>query len=164
MINKSSSISLDTELQQLTARLLSPRSRYGHMALLLAALMMCVLLGALLATEPALSDRTQAALVVMLCIGSCWVAYAFWVLRQRRPLLANHRIVAGWMAVAFTAVFAAGALGMTVATGSATFYAAAAAGVGMLVLAVAVLVRAYRHVAWLQARRLELERQIREQE
>lgn len=164
MVNKSSSISIDTVLQQLSTRLLSPRSRYGHVALLLVALMMCVLLGALLATEPALPGRTQAALVVMLGIGACWMAYAFWVLRQRRPLLATHRIVAGWMAVAFTAVFVAGALGMTVATGSATFYAAAAAGIGMLVLAVAVLVRAYRRVAWLQARRLELERQIREQE
>ena len=164
MVNKSSPISLDEELQQLTTRLLSPQSRYGHVALLLVALMMCVLLGALLATEPALPDRTQAALVVMLCIGACWVVYASWVLRQRRPLLANHRIVAGWMAVAFTAVFVTGALGMTIATGSAAFYAAAAAGVGMLVLAVAVLVEAYRHVARLQARRLELERKLEERE
>lgn len=164
MVNKSSSISLDAELQQLTTRLLSPRSRYGHVALLLVALTMCVLLGALLATEPAMPDRTQIALVVMLCIGACWVIYAFWVLRQRRPLLANHRIVAGWMAVAFTAAFVVGALGMTIVTGSAIFYAAGAAGFGMLILAVAVLVGAYRHVAWLQARRLELERQVRARE
>lgn len=164
MVNKSSSVSLDSELQHLTTRLLSPRSRYGHVALLLVALMMCVLLGALLATEPELPDRTQAALVVMLGIGACWAAYALWVLRQRRPLLANHRVVAGWMAVAFTAVFLAGALGMAITTGSAIFHAAAAAGIGMLILAVAVLVQAYRHVSWLQARRRELERQLGGQE
>lgn len=164
MTNKPSSASLDAELQHLTTRLLSPRSRYGHVALLLLASMMCVLLGALLATEPALIDRTQAALVVMLGIGVSWVGYAFWVLRHRRPLLGNHRIVAGWMAVAFTSVFLAGALGMTVAAGSAVFYAAAAAGVGMLILAVAVLIQAYRHVASLQAQRRELERRLRERE
>lgn len=164
MVTKSSSASLETELQQLTARLLSPRSRYGHVALLLVALLMSVLLGSLLATEPALPGHTRAAFAVMLCIGACWVAYALWVLRQRRPLLATHRVVAGWMAVAFTAVFAAGALGMTAINAGAAFYAAAAMGLGMFVLAVAVLVEAYRRVAWLQARRLELERQLGERE
>ena len=163
MINESSPLSLDAELQHLNERALSLRSRYGHVALLLVALMMCVLLGALLATEPDLPDRTRAALVVMLGIGACWVVYALWVLRHRRPLLANHRVVAGWMAVVFTATFLAGALGMAITAGSATFYAAAVAGIGMLAVAVLILIQAYRHVARLHARRRELERQLGEQ-
>jgi hypothetical protein len=152
--------SLDAELQHLTARLLSPRSRYGHVALLLAASMMCVLLGALLATEPALPGRTQTALAVMLGIGASWVAYAVWVLRQRRPLLGQHRIVASRMAVIFTALFLAGAVGLAAAMGSAAFQAAAVLGAGLLIVAVSVLVQAHRHVARLQAQRQELERRL----
>lgn len=163
MNNKSSPLPIDAELQHLTARLLSPRSRYGHVALLLVALMMCVLLGALLVTEPDLTGRTQTALVVMLGIGASWVAYAFWVLRHRRPLLANHRIVAGWMAAVFTAVFVAGASAMAIVEGGMTFYAAAAAGVAMFALAVVILIQAYRHTARLHARRQELEHQLGEQ-
>lgn len=158
MVNKPSSIPLDAQLQRLTERALSTRSRYGHVALLLVALMMCVVLGALLATEPALIARTQAALAVMLGIGAGWVAYALWVLRHRRPLFGSHRIVAGRMAVAFTALFLAGAVAMTFTTGGAVFYWAAVAGAGMLALAIAILIQAHRHVARLQARRRELER------
>jgi hypothetical protein len=151
---------LDAELQRLTARLLSPCARYGHVALLLAALMMCVLLSALLATEAALPGRTQTALAVMLAIGASWVTYAAWVLRQRRPLLGLHRIVAGRMAVIFTALFLAGAVGTAAVTGAAVFQAAAAVGAGMLIVAVSVLVQAHRHVARLQAQRQALERRL----
>lgn len=160
MNTPSSPRSLDSELRHLTAHALSTRSRYGHVALLLAALIMCVLLGALLATEPALPGRTQVALAVMLGIGASWVVYAIWVLRHRRPLLANHRVVAGWMAVVFTALFFAGASAMAIRAGGATLQAAAAIGAAMLAVAVAVLVRAYRNVTRLQARRRELERQL----
>jgi hypothetical protein len=164
MNSKSSLHALDTELQQLTARLLSPRSRYGHVALLLAALMMCVLLGALLVTEAALPGRTQAALTVMLGIGGSWVAYAIWVLRQRRPLFGSHRIVAGRMATIFTALFLAGAVAMVAITGSAAFQAAAVLGAGLFIVAVSVLIQAHRHVARLQAQREELERRLAERE
>lgn len=164
MNSKSSLDSLDTDLQQLTARLLSPRSRYGHVALLLAALMMCTLLGALLATEAALPGRTQVALAVMLGIGGSWVAYAIWVLRHRRPLFGSHRIVAGRMATVFTTLFLAGAVAMGAATGSAAFQAAAVLGTGLFVVAVSVLVQAHRHVARLQAQRRELERRLAERE
>ncbi|QWF16519.1 hypothetical protein [Lysobacter capsici] len=160
MIAQSSPRSLDEELRHLTAGALSTRSRYGHVALLLAALIMCVLLGALLATEPALPGRTRVAFAVMLGIGASWVAYAVWVLRHRRPLLANHRVVAGWMAVVFTALFFAGASAMAIGAGGPSLQAAAAMGAVMLAVAVAVLVRAYRNLARLQARRRELERQL----
>lgn len=160
MITQSSPRSLDAELRHLTNQALSTRSRYGHVALLLAALMMSVLLGALLATESALPGRTQIALTIMLGIGASWVVYAVWVLRHRRPLLANHRVVAGWMAVVFTALFFAGASAMALTAGGPFFQAAATVGVAMLAVAVTVLIRAYRNVARLQARRRELERQL----
>jgi len=160
MITQSSPRSLDAKLRHLTTQALSTRSRYGHVALLLTALMMSVLLGALLATEPALPDRTQVALAVMLGIGASWVAYATWVLRHRRPLLANHRVVAGWMAVIFTALFFAGASAMALTVGGPVFQAAAAMGAAMLAVAVTVLIRACRNRARLQARRRELERQL----
>ncbi|WP_149194397.1 hypothetical protein [Luteimonas suaedae] len=164
MNDKTPASPLDARLRQLTTDALSARSRYGHVALLLAALMMCVLLGALLATEPNLPGRTRAAFAVMLAIGASWVAYATWVLRRRRPLLGNHRIVAGRMAVAFTALFLVAAVVASIGTDGAAFRAAAAVGAVMLVLAVTVLVRAHRHVARLRAQRLELERQLGGQE
>lgn len=164
MNSSSSSRSLDAELQHLTARLLSPSSRYGHVALLLAALMMCVLVGALLVTEPALPSRTQVAFAVMLGIGASWIAYAVWVLRQRRPLLGRHRIVAGRMAVIFTALFLAGTVAVAAVTTTVAFQAAAVLGTGMLIVAVSVLVQAHCHVARLQVQRQELERRLAERE
>lgn len=150
---------LELELQRLTAGALSPLARYGHVALLLAATLMSVLLAALLATEPALPGRTQAALAVLLAIGISWIVYATWVLRQRRPLLGQHRIVAGRMAVAFTGVFFAGALALGASTGSATYHAAASVGASLLVLAFGALMQAHWRVAALQRQRRELLRQ-----
>lgn len=151
---------LELELQRLTAGALSPLARYGHVALLLAATLMSVLLAVLLATEPALPARTQTALAVLLAIGISWTVYATWVLRQRRPLLGQHRIVAGRMAVAFTGVFFAGALALGASTDSATYHAAAGVGASLLVLAFGVLMQAHLRVAELQRQRCELQRQI----
>lgn len=150
--------SLESELQRLTARALSPSARYGHVALLLAASMMSALLTALLATEPALPGRTQLSLSVMLGIGVSWVVYAVWVLRHRRPLMARHRVVAGRMAVIFTALFFAGAAGMAAATGDAVFQALAIIGAGMLAMALIVLDQAHQRVAELRAQLQALER------
>ncbi|MCA1714793.1 MAG: hypothetical protein LC715_06710 [Gammaproteobacteria bacterium] len=121
---------------------------------------MSIVIASLLATEPALPLRARLALAVLLAIGLSWVGYATWVLRNRWTLLANHRIVAGRMAVVFTAVFAAGALGLGFAMGKAALFLAAATGVVMFGAAVVVLVRAHRRVAALQARRRVLEREL----
>lgn len=160
MTNDHSPASLEMQLQRLTRQVLSPRSRYGHVALLLAALIMCTLIAALLVTETGLPGRTQAALAAMLGIGACWAGYAVWVLAYRRTLLANHRVVAGWMAVGFTAMFFAGASGLAWMTGIAAFLTAAGMGTVMLAAAIVLLVRARRHVDRLRAQRRELERQL----
>src|SRR6266542_6921921 len=92
-------------IQRLADVELSLRSRLGYVALLLAALMMTGVVGALWLTEPALPLRTQIGFALMVVIGLSWVAFALRVLTSRRMLLARHRIVAGRMAVAFTALF-----------------------------------------------------------
>ncbi|NZA28252.1 transmembrane transport protein [Luteimonas sp. SJ-92] len=140
------------QLDRITSRALSMRSRVGHVALLLGALAMSVLLASLLATERALPARTGVSFAVLLAVGLAWVCYALWVLSSRRPLLANHRIVAGRMSVAFTTLFTAGAFGLGLSTGNAALLLSAGLGAAMLVAALALLVRAHRHRAELLAR------------
>lgn len=152
--------SLELELQRLTHSALSPLARYGHVALLLAATLMSVLIGALLATEAGLPLRTQVALGMLLLIGLSWVGYAVWVLRQRHPLLGLHRVVAGRMAVGFTGVFFAGATVLGVMTGNPTLHAAAGVGAALLALAFGVLMQAQWRVAELQRLRRDLERRV----
>jgi len=139
---------------------LSLKSRLAYVALLLAAMMMSAVIGALWLTEPALPQRTELAFGVMLLIGMSWMAFAIWVLASRRVLLAYHAIVAGRMAVGFTALFLLGALALALGAGSAAAWGAAAAGAAMLVVAILLLINAKRKMAGLMARRGELERQL----
>ena len=139
---------------------LSLRGRLGYVALLLVALMMTGVIGSLWLTEPALPVRTQVGFAVMIAIGLSWVTFALWVLTHRQVLLAPHRIVAGRMAVTFTALFLMGALAVGYQTGGAAAYAAAAVGVVMLVGAVVILMGAHRRFARLMQRRETLEREL----
>jgi hypothetical protein len=75
----------------------------------------------------------------MLLIGMSWMAFAIWVLASRRVLLAYHAIVAGRMAVGFTALFLLGALALALGVGNAAAWGAAAAGSAMLALAIGLL-------------------------
>jgi hypothetical protein len=152
---------LAASLERITAAELSPVARLGHVALMLVAAAMSIVLVSLLLTEPALPARTQVAFIVMLVIGLSWTAYAGWALAHRRGLLANLRVVAGRLAVSFTSVFVLGALGLALATGTTAFYLAAGLGAGMLLLAIGLLLRAKRHLANLQARYRALEDQIK---
>jgi len=147
-------------LQRLADAELSVRSRLGHVALLLVALMMTSVIGALWLTEPVLPWRTQLAFGIMMVIGLSWVAFALWVLTHRRVLLARHSIVAGRMAVTFTALFVTGALAVGYETGGRAPYTAAVLGAVMLSGAVAMLVRAHRTYARLTARRRALELEL----
>ena len=160
-MNQKSTTTIIHELELITSRALSKRARFGHVSLLLAATGMNIVIASLLATERGLPLRTSATFVVLLAIGICWIAYAVWVLRNRQTLLANHRIVAGRMAVTFSAVFACGAFGFGLATGKAAMFLAAALGAVMLVVAVTLLLRAHRHLSELVARRTLLERELK---
>lgn len=139
---------------------LSTVARVGHVALLLVGAAMAVAVGSLWATEPSLPLRTHVAFGAMTLIGLAWAAYATWVLTTRRVLLGRHRVVAGWMAVTFTSVFAVSALFVAAATGHTAGYGAAGLGGMMLGAAAWLLLRARRQVARLTARRAELERAL----
>lgn len=145
-----------TSLDVLLDSQLSLRSRLGYVALLLAAAMMTTVVASLWITEPSLPARTQIAFAVMTAIGVSWVLFAIWILRHRRPLFAPHRIVAGRMAVTFTSLFVIGAIAVR---GPAS-YLAAVVGALMLMVAIAILLRAHREFARLAARRAELAREL----
>lgn len=152
---------LEAQLRALTAHTLSPAARYAHVAVLLLALIMCALIGSLLATEPALPGRTQGAFGVMLVIGAAWVGYAAWVLGSRKTLLANQRVVAGCMAVGFTGTFFACSAVAVLISGSTMALAAATAGGALLACALGVLVSATNNAARLRALQRVLEGQLR---
>lgn len=138
--------------------MLSHPNRAGHVLLLLAAAGMAVLLAALLLTEPDLPRRTVAAFALMLAIALAWCGHAVHILANRRPLYGRHRLVAGWMATAFTGLYTVGAgllwlIGRMPAAG-----AAAVAGFAMFALALFMLNRAMARVRQLESRRAALER------
>ena len=151
---------LSIALGRITEETLSSRARYGHVALLLAALGMCLVNSALLLTETALPTRTVVTFALMFFVGLCWVAYAIWVLRHRRSLLVHHRVIAGRMAVAFCSVFTLGTAWLGSAGGQPSMMMAAGLGAATSVVAIALLARAHRHRARLLARRRELERAL----
>jgi hypothetical protein len=153
-------LSLADDLRRLTASELSWPARLGYVALLLAASTMTVIVSALLLTEPSLPLRASIALGVMSLIGLSWMGFAAWVLTQKRILLGRHRIVAGRMAVGFTAVFWIGAFAVRYATGSRSAVAAGLLGLIMFLIATTMLIRARRQVERLSQRRDELERQL----
>ena len=144
---------LRAKLRDLTDRTLSPAARYAHVALLLAAAGMAALMLALLLTEPGLPVRTVLAFGALLLIASGWIAYAGWVLSNRRPMLQRHRVVAGGMATGFSGSFVLVAAVAGMVTGAAAAWAAAALGGLMLVVAVLLLVRARKRTLELESRR-----------
>ncbi len=147
-------------LQHLADKELSLKSRLAYIALLLAALMMTSIVDALWLTEPALPLRTQIAFALMTVIGASWVVFAVWVLKFRRVLLAYHSVVAGRMAVTFSAIFLLGALILGCIRGGPAAYAVAMVGIAMLAAAIALLLRAHRRLARLVERRKTLEQQL----
>ena len=151
---------LAADLRRLTAAELSRPARIGYVGLLLAASAMTVIVTALLITEPILPPRASIALGVLALMGLSWVVFAAWVLTRKRILLGRHRVVAGRMAVGFSAVFCIGALALGYAMSSRVAVAAGAMGVVMLAIALAMLKRARRSVKRLSQRRDELERQL----
>lgn len=159
--NHDTTPSIET-LQRLAREQFSLGVRLRYVGLACVAAMATTVVASLLLTEPQLPARTQAAFAAMSAIGIAWIAFAIWVLRERRPLLAWHRVVAGRMAVTFCAVFAIGAGIATATTFAPAAFGAFATGVAMVVAAVAMLVRANRRHAQLRERRDVLERALRD--
>jgi hypothetical protein len=140
---------------------LSFRSRLGHLLLLLAAFGMVIVILSLLVTEPMLPGRTTIAFLVLLLIGLAWVGYGFWVLLARKPMLAPHRVVAGWIAVGATAAFTLGAGLLALTPQMPAAYGAGGLGLGLFLVAVFLLRRAQREHLALLARRRALESRLK---
>ena len=98
------------DMQAQLARELSLPARLGHTALLVVAASVSALTASLWLTEPALPLRTHIAFGAIVVIGLAWTGFAWWVLANRRVMLANQRVIASWMAVGFTALFLIGAV------------------------------------------------------
>lgn len=151
---------LESALARVTEGALSRRQRYGHVALVLFAAGMVAILASLLITEPGLPTRTTVAFSLMLLMALAWVAFGLRVLRRQLPTLANREIVAARMAVAFSAMFTAGAAIVGATIGARAMTSATWMGVAMTGLAIGLLVRAHQRRARLQALREQLEREL----
>ena len=149
---------LEARLRALTQRTLSSPARYFHVAVLLLALIMCSLLGALLVTEADLPERTQLAFSGLLAVGLGWAVYAVWTLTRKDTLLVHQQVVAGWMAVCGTGAFFVCCAVAAWVTNSALAVAALGAAATLLGGAVWLLARSTHRLGELKALRRTLER------
>ena len=127
------------KIRKLASGELSIKARLGYVALLLASTAMTTVIVSLWLTESQLPLRAGLAFGAMTLIGVSWAALSLWALTTRRILLARDRVIAGRMAVTFSAVFVAGAVAATFISGSAASFGALATGTLMLGVAVRVL-------------------------
>jgi hypothetical protein len=144
-----------TRVQLATGLALPSRLRYT--ALLLASVAMAGIAGTLAATEVGLPLRTRSSLALLCLIGVAWAVLAGWVLVRRHVLYVRHRVVAGWMSVAFSALLTAGCAAGWLDRGHSAWLVATTVGATMLVLALLVLRRARRDLRALLRRRDALE-------
>jgi hypothetical protein len=149
-------------LERLARTELSLAARLAHVLLALVASAMTIVMVSLLLTEPVLPARTATAFVLLALIGGGWMAYSGWVLTARRVMLARQRVVAGRLAVAFTAVFAGGCAALALVGGAPAAWPAGAMGGGLFLVALVRWRRAATPHARLLARRDRLEREVAE--
>jgi hypothetical protein len=150
-------------VRQAARRSLSMPARLGYVTLLLVAAAGAIALATLWATEPALPARTHAAFAALTAVNVGWAAFAAWVLRTRRVLLGYDRVVAGRMAVTFSAVFAAGMIAAALLSGRPAVWGGVAVGVVMTTIAALQLGRATRRFTELMTQRDSLAGQLGEQ-
>ena len=152
---------LHAQLAELTERTLSRSGRYGHLALTVVATVMAGSLGWVMLTEPDMPVHVMVAFSVMFAIAAAWAAFGSRVLSRRRPLLANREVIAGGMAVGFSALFTAAAAAIGFLAGAHTVVTSASIlGATLTLVAIAVLARALLRRAELRALRMRLEREL----
>ncbi|MFD1373010.1 hypothetical protein [Actinoplanes sichuanensis] len=110
------------------------------------------LIATLWATEPGrLPTRTAWAFAGLIFVGLAWAALAAWT-AWKRPLFADDRVIAGWLAVVFTTA-------TTLVTAVVAGPLVAGPGLLMITAAVIVLVRARAYRDRLRSQVAALERQ-----
>ena len=150
------------EMKRRVAGELSTGHRVLYTLLLCFDLAVGVVVAALLVTEPGLPVRTRVAFVGGLLLAAVWAVFFTLTLTRKKVLLARQQVIAGWIAVAFSGLFAAGCsvLAAVVPERRETALAAAACGVAMLAVAGWLLVRARRRHGALLERRRRLEHEL----
>ncbi len=151
---------LVARLERLARTELSLRARLAYVVLVLVASTMTVAIVSLWLTEPSLPARTHAAFAMLTVIGLAWTIYGAWVLRARRVMLAWQRVMAGRLAVTFTGAFTMACVLLAATTSVAASWPAAAMGIVLLAVAIALWRRAEANYAALAARRDTLEREL----
>jgi len=117
---------------------LSFRTRAAYLAALLLTTTFAIALLSLWLTEPHLPARTHVAFALLVMINMGWSALCAWALAQRKVLYARQGVMAGRLAVLWSAVFVVGAVAAGYASGRAGAGLLAAL-LGMLLLGAAVL-------------------------
>jgi hypothetical protein len=144
--------------QEIVRRELSTSKRLGYLLLLMLTLTAACLIGALWITEPApLPLRTNVAFGLLTLINLAWSGLFGWIVTRRKILFAQHRVIAGWMALAFCALFLIVGLVMAAIRMNTTALAfVGVVGSCQLLVAILVLKRARYRRHELLARRDEL--------
>ena len=117
---------------------LSFRRRAAYLAALLLTTTFAIALLSLWLTEPHLPARTHVAFALLVMINMGWSALCAWALAQRKVLYARQGVMAGRLAVLWSAVFVVGAVAAGYASGRAGAGLLAAL-LGMLLLGAAIL-------------------------
>src|SRR5688500_13815094 len=144
-----------SEMQARVRREVATPSRLGHAALLTASIIVGAGTASLLVTEPSLPERTQWAFAGIVVIAVAWAAYSSWVLIRRRVLFGRQRVAASRMACLFTLL----ALGGSIAVRDQVGMIGVITSAVLLLVAVALLVGARRHVTRLKALARNFDRQ-----
>jgi hypothetical protein len=144
-----------SEMQARVRREVATPSRLGHAALLTASIIVGAGTISLLMTEPSLPERTLWTFAGIVIIAVLWAAYATWVLMRRHVLFGRQRVVASRMACLITLL----ALGGSIAVRDQVGIAGVITSAVLLLVAVALLVRANKHVTRLTTLAQEFDRQ-----
>jgi uncharacterized membrane protein YfcA len=145
----------EKDIQLMLRAELSFKTRATYLAGLLATASFSVALLSLWLTEPHLPVRTHVAFALLVAINIGWSTFCGWALAQRKVLYARQGVIAGRLAVLWSAVFVVGALAAGYASGRAgAGLLAALLGIALLGAALVMLRRATaRHQHLLDLRR-----------
>jgi hypothetical protein len=146
------------QAQEMVRRELSTPKRLGYLLLLMMTVTAACLIGTLWITEPApLPLRTHVAFGLLTAINLAWSALFAWIVTRRKVLYAMHRVIAGWMALGFCALFLIAGLVLAGLRMNTTAFAfVGVVGMCQLMLAIVSLKRARHRRRELLARRDEL--------
>ena len=143
-----------SDMQERIRREVAMPSRLKYAALLTASIIMGAGMVSLLATEPALPERTRYAFAGMLLMAVAWASFATWVLLRRRVLFGRQRVIASRMACFITVA----AFGGSIAVRSQLGIGAVVTSGVLVVVAVSLLVGARRHVRRLDTLARDIDR------